>query len=135
MDRALDRLRTDSLSLFEAAREAEQYEVAYHALAAALHAAEAQGALGVCYTVQRLANECREVVDANGTRHKLSSESAALRDRPLRGEEGERDVGVARRAQGGQQRAQGHAHRHGVAGLPDHQLEIASHVASIMRAC
>ena len=79
MDRALDRLRTDSLSLFEAAREAEQYEVAYHALAAALHAAEAQGALGVCDTVQRLANECREVVDANSTRHKLSSESAALR--------------------------------------------------------
>jgi hypothetical protein len=79
MDQLLDRLRDDSLSLFRTAREAEQYEVAYHALAAALHAAEAQDHPATCDVVERLANECREVVDANSTRHKLSSESAALR--------------------------------------------------------
>jgi hypothetical protein len=41
MDRSAEDLRGASYALFEAAREAGQYEVAYHALAALLHAAEA----------------------------------------------------------------------------------------------
>jgi hypothetical protein len=79
MDRSAEDLRGASYALFEAAREAGQYEVAYHALAALLHAAEALADVDTCGLVERSANACREVVDAHGMRHRLSTESAAAR--------------------------------------------------------
>src|SRR5262245_61826718 len=79
MDQSVHVLLASSLDLFAAARAAGQYEVAYHALCGALHAAESLEDSPTCTVVEHLANECRDAVDANGTTHKLSSQSAAMR--------------------------------------------------------
>jgi hypothetical protein len=72
-------LRASSLDLFEAACELREYQVAYHALAAVLHAAERLEDAATCERIERHANECREWIDANEPRHKLSSQSAQNR--------------------------------------------------------
>ncbi len=79
MDRPLLQLQTASLALFEAARNADQHEVAYHALAAMLHAAEALDDAAACAEVERLANESRLHIDHDEPGHKLSSSTAHQR--------------------------------------------------------
>ena len=79
MNPSLGYLRTSALDLFAAARDLREFEVAYHARCAALHAAESVGDPALCEQVQQKANECRETVDAAGERHKLSTEAAAMR--------------------------------------------------------
>ena len=76
MDQSLSQLRTSALDLFNAARALEQYEVAYHALAAVLHAAEVLADPETCRVVERYADECRQRLDAHAPEHKLSSRSA-----------------------------------------------------------
>lgn len=72
-------LREVALDLYRAARAAGQHEVAYHALCAVLHAAEALGDDATCELVEREAKACRDAIDAQQPRHKLSSQSARLR--------------------------------------------------------
>ena len=79
MDRPLLQLQAASLALFEAARNADQHEVAYHALAAALHAAEALDDAASCAEVERLANESRLRIDDEEPGHKLSTSTAHQR--------------------------------------------------------
>jgi hypothetical protein len=79
MDATLDGLRGASLELFTAAREARQYEVAYHALCALLHAAEAMDDEATCQLVEHRANECRDWIDLHAPEHKLSTQSAQSR--------------------------------------------------------
>ena len=75
----LDRLRADSFSLFEAAREANQYEIAYHGLCAALHSGEALADPETCRMVEERANECRAWIDSHAPKHSLSTRSAQSR--------------------------------------------------------
>ena len=79
MDRPLLQLQTAALALFESARNADEHEIAYHALAAALHAAEGLDDADACAEVERLANECRNRIDSDEPRHKLSSSTAHQR--------------------------------------------------------
>ena len=79
MDRPLLQLQTAAHALFEAARNADEYEIAYHALAAALHAAERLDDAAACAEVERLANECRDRIDHEDPGHKLSSTTAHQR--------------------------------------------------------
>lgn len=55
------------------------YEVAYHALAAALHSASDRGDRERLTDVRRLANEQRDWIDTNQPDHRLSSNSAKAR--------------------------------------------------------
>jgi hypothetical protein len=79
MASSLDRLRADSLSLFEAAREISQYEIAYHALCSALHAGEALADSDTCTIVEERAIQCRDWIDAHAPGHKVSTRSAQSR--------------------------------------------------------
>lgn len=79
MDRTLESLRDDALDLFNAARAARQYEVAYHALAALLHTGESLEDPGECERVERLAKECRTHIDASQPDSRLSSQQARTR--------------------------------------------------------
>lgn len=79
MDRPLLQLQAASIALFESARNAEEYEVAYHALAAALHAAEGLDDAAACAEIERLANECRLHIDHDEPAHKLSTSTAHQR--------------------------------------------------------
>ena len=79
MDRPLDALRASALDLSTAARDAGEYEVAYHALCALLHAGESLNDAATCTLVAQRASECRAWLDANAPAHKLSSESAQRR--------------------------------------------------------
>lgn len=79
MDTTLDGLRGAALDLFLAAREAQQYEVAYHALGALLHAAEALEDEPTCQLVENRANECRDWLDLHVPDHKHSTRSAQSR--------------------------------------------------------
>ena len=79
MDANLVGLRDASLALFTAAREAGQYEVAYHALCALLHAAEAMADDATCLVVEHRANECRDWIDLHAPAHRLSTQSAQSR--------------------------------------------------------
>ena len=79
MDATLNGLRGAALGLFTAAREAGQYEVAYHALCALLHAAEAMEDEATCQLVEHRANECRDWIDLHAPEHKHSTQSAQSR--------------------------------------------------------
>jgi hypothetical protein len=79
VDPSLSALRGAAFELFNAARAAEQYEVAYHALAAALHAGENLADQETCRLVEQYATECRQWIDVHLPRHKLSSQSAQAR--------------------------------------------------------
>ena len=79
MDASLNGLRGAALELFTSAREAGQYEVAYHALCALLHAAEAMDDEATCQLVEQRAYECRDWIDRHAPEHKLSTPSAASR--------------------------------------------------------
>ena len=79
MDQPLNALRAAAFDLFNAARRAEQYEVAYHALAAALHAAESLADPETCRVVEQYTDECRQWIDIHAPAHKLSSRSAQAR--------------------------------------------------------
>ena len=76
MDQSVSELRSAALELFKAARAADQYKVAYHALAAALHAGEALNDQETCRVIERYADECRKWLDTHVPEHKLSSRSA-----------------------------------------------------------
>ena len=61
------------------ARQAGLYEVAFHALSAALHCAEAVGDLDRVRYVSQQATEIREWMSRNDPHHPLGTESARLR--------------------------------------------------------
>jgi hypothetical protein len=79
VDQSVSDLRSAAFDLFNAARAADQYEVAYHALAAALHAGEALNDQETCRLVERYADECRQHIDLRAPAHRLSSRSAQAR--------------------------------------------------------
>jgi hypothetical protein len=79
MDDSLQRLRDAALGLFTAAREKGEYEIAYHALCAVLHAAESAEDEQTCRLVAARAGECRDWIDLHAPRHKLSTQSAQSR--------------------------------------------------------
>jgi hypothetical protein len=79
MDTTLNGLRGAALELFTSAREAGQYEIAYHALCALLHAGEAMDDEATCQLVESRAHECRDWIDLHAPEHKLSTQSAASR--------------------------------------------------------
>ena len=72
-------LRSAAFDLFNAARAVDQYEVAYHALAAALHAAASLNDHETCRLIERYADECRQHIDIRAPGHRLSSRSAQSR--------------------------------------------------------
>jgi len=71
----LDRLLDANRDAFEAA----QYEVAFHALAAALHAADDLKDLATLRHVQRTARDQGAWIDAHAPEHRLSPQSAEAR--------------------------------------------------------
>lgn len=75
----MSELRSAAFDLFNAARAADQYEVAYHALAAALHAGESLSDQETCRLIERYAEECRQHIDLRAPAHRLSSRSAQAR--------------------------------------------------------
>ncbi|HKU45339.1 MAG TPA: hypothetical protein VJQ58_00530 [Burkholderiales bacterium] len=79
MDSSVESLRDAAFDLYTAAREASEYEVAYHALCAVLHAAERIEDAETCRLVEVRANECRDWVDTRAPEHRLSSQSAKAR--------------------------------------------------------
>jgi hypothetical protein len=79
MNQPLTALRASAFDLFNAARAARQHEVAYHALAAALHAAESLADRETCRLVEQCADECLQWIDTHAPRHRLSSQSAQSR--------------------------------------------------------
>lgn len=79
MDPTLNGLRGAALELFTSAREAGQYEVAYHALCALLHAGEAMDDEATCQLVEQHAHECRDWIDRHAPEHRLSTQSAQSR--------------------------------------------------------
>ena len=80
MDATLNGLRGAALELFTSARDARQYEIAYHALCALLHAAEAMEDDATCQLVGQRAKECRDWIDLHAPEHKLSTQSALSRN-------------------------------------------------------
>ena len=58
--------------------EQEHYEVAYHALAAALHCALLLEKQAVLIALEQRAREQRDWIDASASQHPLSSQSASL---------------------------------------------------------
>ena len=76
---ALTRLRDRLLELHAEARELREHQVAYHALAAALHAAESLRDIHTVEHVAALARQHGEWIDTNEPLHPLSGQSAALR--------------------------------------------------------
>jgi hypothetical protein len=79
MDTTLNGLRGAALELFTSAREAGQYEMAYHALCALLHAGEAMDDEATCRLVEQRAHECRDWIDLHAPEHRLSTRSAQAR--------------------------------------------------------
>lgn len=79
MNESVQKLRESGLALYAAARKEGEYEVAYHALCAVIHAAERLQDAGACTLVERLANETRETIDGADPAHRVSSHSAAGR--------------------------------------------------------
>lgn len=79
MDQALIALRDAGFKLFADARDAGQWEVAYHALCATLHAAESLEDEHACTFVAMRAKECRDWIDLHAPEHKHSTRSAQSR--------------------------------------------------------
>ena len=74
----LARLRDSLLRLYAEARDLGEHQVAYHALAGALHAAESLRQPDVLDQVAALARS-RKRIDQDDPRHPLSSQSASIR--------------------------------------------------------
>lgn len=72
-------LYTRLLDINRLAFSEAHFEVAYHALAAALHSACDTGDRERLHDVRRLATEQRDWIDANQPEHRLSSSSAKAR--------------------------------------------------------
>jgi hypothetical protein len=79
MEERVEALRHAALGLFTEAQAEREYEIAYHALCAALHAAESLGDPQTCRLVASRAGECRDWIDLHAPRHKLSTRSAQAR--------------------------------------------------------
>lgn len=79
---ALPGLRQDLRSLYERAFAARQHEVAYHVLAALLHAGEKLADVELLAEVDALAQRHLAWLDANEPRHTHSSTSADSRGSP-----------------------------------------------------
>jgi hypothetical protein len=76
---ALTKLRDRLLQLHAEARAIGEHQVAYHALAAALHAAESLRQYDTLEQVAALAREHGQWIDLNQPKHPLSAQSAAVR--------------------------------------------------------
>ena len=76
---ALAKVRDALLRLHAEAREIGEHQVAYHALAGALHAAESLRQSDVLDQVAALAREHGRWIDQNDPQHPLSSQSASIR--------------------------------------------------------
>jgi hypothetical protein len=70
------------LGVSREAHGAGLHEVAYHALSAALHAAESAGDRGAVAAIAREAREQIDWIDANAPAHRLSTASAKRHDHP-----------------------------------------------------
>ncbi|MFL5402998.1 MAG: hypothetical protein ACJ8BF_09295 [Gemmatimonadales bacterium] len=77
-----DQLYHHLLSLHEAAFEGGSFELGYHLLAAALHAAEELDSLELLTEIGKLAGERQKKVDELKPEHRLSSNSARKRGNP-----------------------------------------------------
>jgi hydroxyethylthiazole kinase-like sugar kinase family protein len=77
--RTLSEVRDALLRLYGEARDIGEHQVAYHALAGALHAAESLRQPDVLDQVAALAREHRKRIDQDDPRHPLSSQSASIR--------------------------------------------------------
>ena len=75
----LDALGMAAFELYSSARDAGEFDVAYHALCAALHAAERAGDATTCEVIGQRANECRDWLDLHEPGHRLSTQSAQSR--------------------------------------------------------
>jgi hypothetical protein len=75
----LAQVRDDLLRLYAEAREIGEHQVAYHALAAVLHAAESLRQSDVLEQIAALAREHGRLIDQNEPRHPLSARSASIR--------------------------------------------------------
>jgi hypothetical protein len=76
---ALEQLRDDLLKLHGEARALGEHEVAYHALAAVLHAGESLEDLGTIDEVEVIAREHGSWINLHQAKHSLSAQSAATR--------------------------------------------------------
>jgi len=76
MDTRLAELRDTLLALYECARALDAHEIAYHALAGALHAAEQ---LHDEATLEVIESHARQHVSLMDASHRLSAQSAAER--------------------------------------------------------
>lgn len=79
MDPRIAELRDSLLALYECARELQVHEIAYHALAGALHAAEE---LHDFDTLGLVEEESRRHVSLIPPEHRISAQSAAARGHP-----------------------------------------------------
>ena len=75
----LAKVRDDLFRLYAEAREIGEHQVAYHALAAVLHAAESLRQRDVLEQVAALAREHGRLIDQDEPRHPLSAQSASIR--------------------------------------------------------
>jgi len=75
----LARVRDDLLRLYAEARDIGEHQVAYHALASVLHAAESLRQAEVLDQVAALAREHGKWIDQHDPKHPLSAQSASLR--------------------------------------------------------
>jgi hypothetical protein len=77
--RALSKVRDALLRLYGEARDMGEHQVAYHALAGVLHAAESLRQPEVLDQVAALSREHCKRIDQNEPQHPLSSQSASSR--------------------------------------------------------
>jgi hypothetical protein len=75
-------LRDALLQTYRQARAIGEHQVAYHALAGVLHAAESLRQPDVLDQVAALAREHGKWIDQNDPRHLLSTHSASIRGNP-----------------------------------------------------
>jgi hypothetical protein len=71
-----DELYEHLLQLHDDTFEAERYELSYHVLAAALHAAEELNSVELLKSVQGVAAKRQAVIDQLRPQHRISSEAA-----------------------------------------------------------
>ena len=76
---ALSKVRDALLRLYGEARDIGEHQVAYHALAGLLHAAESLRQQDVLDQVATLARGHCKQIDQNDPQHPLSSQSASIR--------------------------------------------------------
>jgi hypothetical protein len=77
-----DQLYQRLITLHNEAFNAARYDVGYHVLAAALHAAEEMESLELLGEVGQLAEESQKSIDALKPQHRMSTSSALKRGNP-----------------------------------------------------